>query len=125
MMLGGVYSQNDILGLAMQAASVRDSVHANNLANNDTVGYKKYAVAFEDRLQAAIDDYKRTGTLDLSTSAPVVQRIETNLSNRLDGNNVDINEESAAAYLNSIRYDMLADSLIANYRQIKMVFDMR
>ncbi|MCL2702317.1 MAG: hypothetical protein FWE91_01745 [Defluviitaleaceae bacterium] len=114
---------NDILGSAMQAAAFRDRVYAHNIANNDTPKFKKYEVSFEESLRTAVDGYKRTGVLDLSRATPVAHRVHTNLSTRIDGNNVDINEESALVYRNSIIYDMLANSYMANKQLHSIVYN--
>ena len=125
MMTGGVFAQNDILGAAMQAAVVRDSVMSNNIANAETPNYKKYGVAFEEYLQKSVDNYKKTGVLDLSKAAPTVTRIHKNLSSRLDGNNVDVNEENVNLYQNSVVYDGLVNSVVSNYRLLNLVFSMK
>jgi flagellar basal-body rod protein FlgB len=90
------------------------------VANNDTPRFKKFAVNFEDSLRAAVHNYRNTGNLDLSRAVPVAQRIHTNLNSRIDGNNVDINEESALMYRNSVIFDMLVNSLMAN-RQLHSI----
>lgn len=125
MITGGIFTQNDILGSAMQAAVVRDSVISNNIANEETPGYKKYSVVFEEYLQQAVSEYKRTGKLNLTAAQPVINRIHTNLSTRIDGNNVDVNEENVKLYQNSVVFDALANSVIANYKLLNLVFNMK
>ena len=116
-------SLNDILGSAMQASAFRDKIHAHNLSNNDTPRFKKFEVSFEHSLRAAVDNYRSTGTLDLSRAIPVAHRVHTNLSGRIDGNNVDINDENVLLVQNSMRYDMLVQSFLANKQLHRMVFD--
>lgn len=123
MIIGGFMAQNDIIGAAMQARVVRDRMHVHNIANNDTPGFKRFEVAFEESLRRAVNDYRRTGTLDLSRAQPEVRRTRTNMWNRVDGNNVDINEENALLFINSALYDALTSSIITNYRQLNSVFN--
>jgi flagellar basal-body rod protein FlgB len=114
---------NDILGQAMQATAFRERIHAHNIANSDTPKFKKYEVSFEDSLRQAVDGYKKTGVLDLSRAKPEANRVHTSLSTRIDGNNVDINEENVLKYRNSVIYDMLANSYIANKQLHSIVYN--
>ena len=123
MIIGGMFNQNDILGAAMQTAVLRDRIHAHNLANNDTPGFKRFEVFFEDNLQRAVDNYRATGRLNLSRVNPEVRQVRMNLRSRIDGNNVDINEENVMLFRNSVIFDALAGSVIANYRQLTTVFN--
>lgn len=125
MLTNGVFAQNDILGAAMQAAILRDEVISNNITNAETPGFKKQAVEFEAYLRKAVSDYKKTGVLNLSGTAPTVSRVDVGFSTRLDENNVDINEENIKKYQNSVIYDALTTSVIENYKLLNLVFNMK
>jgi len=114
---------NQVLGAAMHAAAFRDQIHNHNLANNDTPKFKKYEVSFEQSLRQAVDNFKKTGNMDLSRAVPVAHRVHTTLSTRVDGNNVDINEENVQILRNSVMYDMLVNSYTANKQLHRTVFD--
>ncbi len=122
MILSGLFTQNDILGLTMQAAAVRDSVISNNVANVDTPGFKKTSVRFESYLAEAIKNSKKTGRVDTAKLAPTLHVDHSDYSYRLDGNNVDIENEMVLLYKNQVKYDVLANSVINNYKRINTVF---
>jgi flagellar basal-body rod protein FlgB len=120
-MLNGIYSQNDILGLALNAYTVRNDVINHNITNSDTPNFKKKTVEFEAAFQAAINDARRTGVLDVSKVVPKIRMINENFSYRIDGNNVDIEVEMTELYKNGIKYDTVANSVMHNYRKINLV----
>ncbi len=122
-MLSNMFSINDILGTALQASVVRGDVINNNIANSDVPGFKKKSVQFEEYLSKALDEAKTTGKLNFSKLAPTIRTEHENFSYRLDGNNVDIEQEMLYAYQNSVRYDFLANSVINNYRRLNLVLN--
>jgi len=100
---------------------VRNDVIQHNIANVDTPGFKKKAVEFEKAFAEAIEHSKRTGTADLTKAIPKIRATHQNYSYRLDGNNVDIDVEMAELYKNTVKYDVLSNSVINNYRKINLV----
>ena len=120
-MLNDLFMQNDILGTAMQASAVRNDVIANNIANAEVPGYKRKDVQFETYLREALDDAKKTGRLDLSKVRPVLVTEHAGYNYRIDGANVDIEQEMVDLYQNSVKYDTLAGSVINNYKRINLV----
>ncbi len=107
----------------MDALVVRNNIIANNIANASTPGFKKQAVVFEDMLADAVDDYKRTGKLDLSDVRPSIREPYSNFSYRLDGNNVDIENETVDLSENQIRYNALANCY--GYKKLEMVLQVK
>ena len=120
-MLGHIFAHNDILGFALNAYIVRNDVIQHNIANVDTPGFKKKAVEFEKAFADAIDGSKRTQKADLTKAIPKIRVTHQNYSYRLDGNNVDIDVEMAELYKNNVKYDVLSNSVINNYRKINLV----
>jgi flagellar basal-body rod protein FlgB len=104
----------------MDAAVVRNTVIAQNIANNETPGYKRKEVDFEFYLQKAMGEQE--DTLDLKTSNEkhfslypssiddVQARIRTVSDTQItnDGNNVDIDQQEALQAENTIRYQTLS-----------------
>lgn len=125
MVFDSLFDQASILGSALNGLSVRNDVIQHNIANSDTVNYKKRAVDFEDSLQKALDDAKRTGRLDMSGVKTSVKKMHENYSYRLDGNNVDIELEMADLYQNGMKYDALAAGVINYYKRINSVLQAR
>lgn len=97
----------------LDAASLRQRVIANNIANVNTPGFKKSAVKFESLLKAALgrDAIKMTATdpRHFGAASPLAElkpEVEVNraTSMRTDGNNVDMDEEMTNLAINSIKY---------------------
>jgi flagellar basal-body rod protein FlgB len=91
------------LEVALRGAEMRQTALSNNLANVNTPGFKRSDVSFQGALQsaldsgngstAAVDDTSFTTTTDSSTSM------------RADGNNVDVDQESANLSKNQLLFD--------------------
>jgi flagellar basal-body rod protein FlgB len=111
----------NIIGTAMQGNLVRGNVITNNIANADTPGFKRGAVSFEGHLQAAVADFQKTGQLDLSNVRPRFFTQYDHLNYRIDENNVDIEHEMTQLYQNSVRFEVMAGSVMHHYRTINMV----
>lgn len=87
----------NVLNKAASASWKRNEVIANNIANVDTPGYKRKDVQFETFLMSALTGDssldKRVSNIRLDSLNPQVYTDYSNLSYRLDGNNVDIDTE--------------------------------
>lgn len=116
----------------LDAAWTRNEVIAQNLANVDTPGYKKKTVRFEEYLDEARDkDGFKGNTTDSrhieigGTTADKVNIKVTsdysNLSTRLDGNNVDVESEMASNVKNIIRYNTVTQSISDSFAKLKSV----
>ena len=121
MILDGVLTQNSILETAMQGNMVRKDVIINNVANVDTPGYKRKVVAFEESLKDSLRRARPGEKTDLSGVKTTMRRINKDLKYRLDGNNVDIEVEMLELYETAVRYDVLANSVMNNYKRINSV----
>ena len=115
----------NVLGKATNASWKRNEVISNNIANVDTPGYKRSDVQFESYLQEALTG---DGSLDQKVANTKLNSIDatvytdnSSLSYRLDGNNVDIDTESAYMAENQIRYYTLLDSMTQEFSRIKTV----
>lgn len=90
-----------LLQQAMNAASLRHRVIANNLANVNTPGYRALEVQFEDELAKHLKDPK--------AAVPTVA--EADLPERADGNTVDLDRELGAMNKNSLLYQAASQVL--------------
>lgn len=119
------YNYINVLNKAANASWLRDELLSNNLANVNTPNYKRKDVQFESYLMTAVaggdslDD--NIDNLDLNAINPTTYTEFAGLSYRLDGNNVDIDTESAELAKNQIRYYALIDSMNQEFSRIKMV----
>jgi len=123
-------SNYNLLEKSLDAAWLRNEVISQNIANVDTPNYKKKTVAFEEFLNNAISDSSFKGNTTDKRHIPIggsdidsvdikVTQENSNLSTRIDGNNVDIESEMAAQAKNGITYNTLIQSLSTGYNRIK------
>ena len=89
----------NVLDKAADASWKRETVLANNIANVDTPGYKRKDLDFEGVLKQELGRCKHTSldtkieNLHMDHLNPSVYTDLSNYSYRLDGNNVDIDNE--------------------------------
>lgn len=115
----------NVLDKAADASWKRNEVISNNIANVDTPGYKRKDVQFETYLHSALlgDNSldSRVANADLDTLEATQYTDNAGLSYRLDGNNVDIDTESANLAQNQIKYYTLIDSMSQEFSRLKAV----
>lgn len=115
----------NVLDKAADASWKRNEVINNNIANVDTPGYKRKDVQFESYLMQALigDDSleERVAEANPDTLNAGVYTDYSGYSYRLDGNNVDIDTESANLAENQIRYYALLDSMSQEFNRLKAV----
>ncbi len=106
-----------ILPQAMNAASVRNSVIAQNIANQSTPDYKRKYVTFEEEFQKALGSSDeialKTNKSSHINNTPSLSQVQPQIlqdasrSNREDGNNVNVDVESVNMYINGMYYNGL------------------
>lgn len=122
-----------VLQKALDASWIRHKVISNNIANVDTPNYKAYRVEFEDLLKDAVKSRNITthttnpkhfpiGGDSLERVNPRIVR-DRNTSTRMDGNNVDIDVQTASLANNTIMYQVLVDQLSAKLSRLKAVIN--
>ena len=121
MLSQALHRQNAVLGVALQGTSARNDAIMNNIANVDTPGFTARRVEFEGRLAQAVDNWRGSGNLDLSRARPVTRYQEGSHFFRMDRSNVDIEREMVALFTNSVRYDVLVNSVLHNSRMLGIV----
>jgi len=125
MLSQSIHNQNAVLGAALQGQSARIDAIQNNIANAETPRFTARKVEFEAVLSDAVANWKNTGKLDLSKARPSTSFQDFGTRIRLDGNNVDIEREMVALFTQSIRYDVMANSVIHNSRMLNTVLSGR
>lgn len=119
----GAYNFVNILNKAANASWLRNNIIANNIANNDTPGYKRKDVQFESYLATELIKggslSHRVANADLNRINGVIYTDYANLSYRQDGNNVDIHTENTYLAENQIRYYTLLDSMTQEFSRLK------
>ena len=125
MINSNIYNYVNILDRAADASWMRNEVINNNIANNDTPGYKRKDVRFESYLIAELAGAnsanlkKAVANVDLDTIKATQYVDSTVLSYRLDGNNVDIDTENVELASNQLKYQTLIDSIKSEFSMIK------
>lgn len=91
--------QADRLAQLMDVSQLRARVHAANIANQNTPGYKAKAVAFEDAFRAALDEGRSTAQVAPEVYEPL------STAEQPDGNNVSVDREVLAQAQNNTLYN--------------------
>lgn len=129
MISSGVFDYVNVLDKAADGAWLRNEAIANNIANVNTPKYKRQDVSFEAELKQALKSSKNE-TLDdkisnvndkLSRIEPRVYTDAAGYSYRLDGNNVDIDNENVELASNQIKYNALVQSIDGDFTNLKTV----
>ena len=117
----------NVLDRAADAAWQRNEAISNNIANVDTPGYKRQDVAFESVLQQALGNNRyesmddKVANVDLSRLRGRAYLDYANYSYRLDGNNVDIENENVMLAENQLIYQGLISSINQEFTNLKTV----
>jgi len=91
--------------------SQRQKLVASNIANADTPGYQTKDVDFEAQLHAALETPGANPSTPLAIAVP-------GLRVKNDGNNVDLDRESRLLSENAMRFNMAAQFLRANLKDL-------
>ncbi|QCX28582.1 flagellar basal body rod protein FlgB [Nocardioides jishulii] len=92
-----------VLSSALDGASLRQRVIADNIANVDTPGFRATSVDFESSLRQAI----ASGRFAAGDASVTARGIPTNTPVGVNGNNVDLRKESLAAIQSQFQYQLL------------------
>lgn len=136
MFLQGATGKNlDILRRAMDVATLRREVIANNIANADTPNFKRTTVSFESQLKRALDSEAKPAVRQFLTHERHIvfdrsldyRKVEPNLTldylttAKNNGNNVDIEEEMMAALENQLLYQTVSQVMTSEYARVNLV----
>lgn len=120
-----VFDYIRVLDKAADASWLRNEAISNNIANVDTPGYKRQDVAFETVLKRELG-MSRYETMDAKVSNLKVERLQgrpytdyANFSYRIDGNNVDIDNENVMLAENQLRYQGLITAINQEFSNLQ------
>jgi flagellar basal-body rod protein FlgB len=100
------------LRVAAAGLAARQSAIANNIANIETPGYKARKVEFEQALQGAIAKGE--------SPAGVTPTVQTSLEpTRLNGSNVNLDEETLSHIDTTMRYQLTMRALDSKYGMLR------
>lgn len=117
----------NLLKQGLKASNTRAKVIANNIANINTKGYKKFSVVFEENLknENLSINLKRTNDKHISgddrTDGNISIEQEKGTSMRNDGNNVDLDIEKVNQAANTLKYNALVTRMSGKINEIKSV----
>ena len=127
MINSGAFDYINVLDYAADASCKRQELISNNIANQDTPEYKRQDVDFEGQLQQALKNTKYK-SIDDKVSDLKLNRLEArqytdyaNYSYRLDGNNVDPEQEQIKLAANQMKYEGLMNSLTQEFQNLNIV----
>ncbi len=118
--MDSIFNSNfDTLKTALDVQLKRQELHAENIANAETPGYKKKYVAFEEYLQQSkmklrmnTTDEKHLSSSPNTVQAKQITQDNTSITN--DENNVDIEMETTEMVKDALRYQVLSRLMSAN-----------
>jgi len=127
MINSGIYDYINVLDKAADASYLRNQAIANNIANDDTPGYKRVDLDFQSVLAREIGKTKyvsldqKIKKVDLSHLNVKIEKDASAFpfSYRIDGNNVDMDTENVELAANQIVYQGLTDSMGQEFNRIK------
>lgn len=120
-----------LLQQSINAATMRQQVYANNIANANTPNYKRQDVLFETYFQSAVNApiQAQMGETHIPISqngsssviSDVVPQVVTDTSTTVDnnGNNVDVSNEMASLAENQVRYDTLVQDVTDRLQRLR------
>ena len=132
-MLDRILFNTKVIEKSLDASVLRNEAISQNIANVDTPGYSRKTVSFEEELSNAISKNsnfvgKRTRPKHIQIGAKSIDDVKINITEdkssldmRLDGNNVDIENEMALMAENSIKYQVLIQRLSGSFNKMKSV----
>ncbi|SFC61002.1 flagellar basal body rod protein FlgB [Clostridium uliginosum] len=131
MIIQSVNSNNtyDLLKDGIKASDLRGQAIANNIANINTKGYKKFNVVFEENLKAGSDatkfSLKTTNDKHLKDDEKIGNNIsiekENSTSMRSDENNVNLDLEKVNQAANTLKYNALITQINNQFNNLKTV----
>ncbi|MFA7501990.1 MAG: flagellar basal body rod protein FlgB [Anaerovoracaceae bacterium] len=103
---------------ALDGTWQRQMAIAHNIANHETPGFKALSVDFEQALKTAVG---RTTGSDVSTiaNARISVSVNRGLSQRADGNSVDLDKENVNLARTQIQYQYLTRTLSDYYARMR------
>jgi flagellar basal-body rod protein FlgB len=110
-------NQSEYLAAALRGLEAQRQAAEHNIANIETPGFRARQVSFESALRNAIN-----------TGDPSSARITTSISDaptRVDGSNVNIEDEITSLELNSLQQQLINEVLNSRYNRLRTAIGSR
>lgn len=121
----------EVLAASLRGHTARNAALANNVANAETPGYKRIDVQFEAALAEAVESDRArlrrnagmdTGTMlvadEVGGTSPSVRSVDTTTM-RVDGSNVDADDEMAQLSANQLAHQTVISLLDKRFTQFR------
>ncbi|MGM9924138.1 MAG: flagellar basal body rod protein FlgB [Bacillus sp. (in: firmicutes)] len=113
---------------ALNYASTKQKVVADNIANGDTPNYKVKSVSFGEMLDSelktaftASKSDSRHFDLSIKSNTALGVYVNRNVSYNHNGNSVDIDKEMSDLATNTIYYNAVTDRIIGKFQSLENV----
>jgi flagellar basal-body rod protein FlgB len=101
-----------LLSKLLDLTSSKNKVIANNIANTNTPGFKKFEVSFQKELRKAVESKNINKVKNIQESITMSK----DKSTRKDGNNVDLDKELVTFYQMSDRHNIYLEILSKKFK---------
>ncbi len=101
-----------LLSKLLDLTTAKNKVIANNIANTNTPGFKKFEVSFQKELRKAVESKNINKVKDIQESITMSK----DKSTREDGNNVDLDKELVTFYQMSDRHNIYLEILSKKFK---------
>lgn len=124
-----------LLNKSMDAAALKNTVIADNISNVNTPNFKKREVVFQEKLNSLLNNQRDNIDLAVTHKRHIIIKSKQDLEAEIrqnddwsfknDGNNVDIDVESAKLAQNKIEYDVLSQSINNELKLLRLAISGR
>lgn len=123
--MAGFFDNISLMEKLLDAKWMRNAVLSNNIANDDTPGYKRSDVSFEEVLKKALGQNdlplattheNHIGNIRTMEDIKPSVYVQNDTTLRNDQNNVDIDKEMVELTQNTLSYNMTADQLQRSFQ---------
>ena len=101
-----------LLSKLLDLTTSKNKVIANNIANTNTPGFKKFEVSFQKELRKAVESKNINKVKNIQESITMSK----DKSTRKDGNNVDLDKELVTFYQMSDRHNIYLEILSKKFK---------
>ena len=109
MIIGASHTQ--FLAAALRGLEAQRQASEHNIANIETPGFKARQVSFEESLRAAMSSG--------NPSSATFSTTKSTAPTRIDGSNVDLENEVTGLELNALRQQLVTQALNGHYRRLR------
>ncbi len=100
----------------------KQKVTMNNIANVETPGFKTKYVTFEDELRRKLSSVKKNTSSNIRNEildANITIRSNDNESNKMDGNNVNLDVENVELARTTLQYEYVLKSINDDFARLR------